>query len=148
MDLAEKINNDIKTAMLSKDAVSLRALRAIKAAILISNTSGGASMSEADEVKMLQKLVKQRQDSIDIYKQQNREDLAVSEIEEVAVIQKYLPQMMSEADVRHALVIIKEQTGASSPADMGKMMGVASKQLAGKADNKMISQIIKELLAS
>ncbi|MBL0050375.1 MAG: GatB/YqeY domain-containing protein [Bacteroidetes bacterium] len=148
MDLAEKINNDIKTAMLSKDAVSLRALRAIKAAILISNTSGGASMSEADEVKMLQKLVKQRQDSIDIYKQQNREDLAVSEIEEVAVIQKYLPQMMSEAEVRSALVIIKEQTGASSPADMGKMMGVASKQLAGKADNKMISQIIKELLAS
>jgi uncharacterized protein YqeY len=105
-------------------------------------------MSEADEVKMLQKLVKQRQDSIDIYKQQNREDLAVSEIEEVAVIQKYLPQMMNEAEVRSALVIIKEQTGASSPADMGKMMGVASKQLAGKADNKLISQIIKELLAS
>lgn len=103
MDLAEKINNDIKTAMLSKDAVSLRALRAIKAAILISNTSGGASMSEADEVKMLQKLVKQRQDSIDIYKQQNREDLAVSEIEEVAVIQKYLPQMMSEAEVHSCI---------------------------------------------
>lgn len=148
MDLAEQINSDIKTAMLSKDAVSLRALRAIKAAILISNTSGASSMTEADGIKMLQKLVKQRQDSIDIYKQQNREDLAVSEIEEVAVIQKYLPQMMNEEDVRNALLTIKEQTGASSPADMGKMMGVASKQLAGKADNKMISQIIKELLAS
>lgn len=148
MNLTERINHDIKQAMIGKDAAALRALRAIKSAILISNTSGSASMSEADEIKMLQKLVKQRQDSIEIYKQQNRDDLAVGELEEVAVIQQYLPEMMSESELREALIKIKNQTGASTPADVGKMMGVASKQLAGKADNKIISQLVKEILGT
>lgn len=147
MSLQDKINADLKQAMLSKNEAALRALRAIKSALLLANTSGGAALTEADEVKLLQKLVKQRQDSIEIYKQQNREDLAGSEIEEIVVIEKYLPAMMSAEEVKAQLKEIIAQTGASSPADMGKVMGAATKHFAGKADNKLVSQLVKELLS-
>lgn len=149
MSLELNINAAIKTAMLAKAEADLRALRAIKAAILLAKTAegGGADLTEADETKLLQKLAKQRKDSLDIFRQQNREDLAVKEEEELAVIEKYLPKQMSESELKEAVSAIIASTGASSPADMGKVMGVASKQLAGKADGKAISAIVKELLA-
>ena len=139
---------DLKTAMLTKSQAGLRAIRAIKSAILLAKTSaGGQEVSEEDEVKMLQKLVKQRQESISIYETQQREDLAAPEREEVAIISKYLPEMMSEDDVRKAVKAAIEETGAKSPAEMGKVMGVVTKALAGKADNKMVSALVKELLS-
>ena len=139
---------DLKTAMLTKSQAGLRAIRAIKSAILLAKTSaGGKELSEEDEVKMLQKLVKQRQESISIYETQQREDLAAPEREEVAIISKYLPEMMSEDDVRKAVKAAIEETGAKSPAEMGKVMGVVTKALAGKADNKMVSALVKELLS-
>ena len=149
MSLELNINAAIKTAMLAKAEADLRALRAIKAAILHAKTAEGFSgeLSEADETKLLQKLAKQRKDSLDIYRQQNREDLAVKEEEELVVIEKYLPKQMDEAELKAAIQAIITETGASSPADMGKVMGVASKQLAGKADGKAISGLVKELLA-
>jgi uncharacterized protein YqeY len=149
MSLELNINAAIKTAMLAKAEADLRALRAIKAAILHAKTAEGFSgeLSEADETKLLQKLAKQRKDSLDIYRQQNREDLAAKEEEELVVIEKYLPKQMDEAELRAAIQAIITETGASSPADMGKVMGVASKQLAGKADGKAISGLVKELLA-
>jgi uncharacterized protein YqeY len=147
MSLEQSIMADLKTAMLSKNEAGLRAIRAIKSAILLAKTSaGGKELSEEDEVKMLQKLVKQRQESISIYETQQREDLAAPEREEVAIISKYLPEMMSEEDVRKAVKAAIEQTGAKSPAEMGKVMGVVTKALAGKADNKMVSALVKELL--
>ena len=148
MSLEQSIMADLKTAMLSKNEVGLRAIRAIKSAILLAKTSaGGKELSEEDEVKMLQKLVKQRQESITIYETQQREDLAAPEREEVAIISKYLPEMLSEEDVRKAVKAAIEQTGAKSPAEMGKVMGVVTKALAGKADNKMVSAVVKELLS-
>ena len=147
MALADKINNDIKEAMKAKDEASLRALRAIKAALLLEQTSGKGSLDEAAELRLLQKLVKQRKDSIDIYKQQNRNDLAQTEIEEVTVIEKYMPAMMSEDELKAAVQQIIATVGAATPADMGKVMGVASKQLAGKADGRSISEMVKKLLA-
>lgn len=149
MSLELNINAAIKTAMLAKNEADLRALRAIKAAILIVKTSegGGAELTEADESKLLQKLAKQRKDSLEIFRQQNREDLAKKEEEELAVIEKYLPKQMDESELKEAIAAIIASTGASSPADMGKVMGVASKQLAGKADGKAISALVKELLA-
>ena len=148
MSLEQSIMADLKTAMLSKNEVGLRAIRAIKSAILLAKTSaGGKELSEEDEVKMLQKLVKQRQESITIYETQQREDLAAPEREEVAIISKYLPEMLSEEDVRKAVKAAIEQTGAKSPAEMGKVMGVVTKALAGKADNKMVSALVKELLS-
>jgi len=147
MSLEEKINADLKTAMLAKNEGALRALRAVKSAILLAKTSGsGGTLSGDDEMKLLQKLVKQRKESIDIYKQQNRADLAKTEQEELDVIEKFLPAQMSEAEIKDVLKQIIASTGASSPADMGKVMGAASKQLAGKADNKLVSQLVKELL--
>lgn len=147
MSLEQSIMADLKTAMLSKNEAGLRAIRAIKSAILLAKTSaGGKELSEEDEMKMLQKLVKQRQESISIYETQQREDLAAPEREEVAIISKYLPEMMSEEDVRKAVKAAIEQTGAKSPAEMGKVMGVVTKALAGKADNKMVSALVKELL--
>ncbi|MBK9637907.1 MAG: GatB/YqeY domain-containing protein [Bacteroidetes bacterium] len=147
MSLEQSIMADLKTAMLTKNEAGLRAIRAIKSAILLAKTSaGGKELSEEDEVKMLQKLVKQRQESISIYETQQREDLAAPEREEVAIISKYLPEMMSEEDVRKAVKAAIEQTGAKSPAEMGKVMGVVTKALAGKADNKMVSALVKELL--
>jgi len=149
MSLELNINAAIKTAMLAKAEADLRALRAIKAAILIAKTSEGAGtdLTEADESKLLQKLVKQRKDSLEIFRQQNREDLAKKEEEELEVIERYLPKQMSEDELRAEITAIIASTGASSPADMGKVMGVASKQLAGKADGKAISSLVKELLA-
>ncbi|MBP1651103.1 MAG: hypothetical protein H6Q26_1260 [Bacteroidetes bacterium] len=149
MSLELNINAAIKTAMLAKAEADLRALRAIKAAILHAKTAEGFSgeLSETDETKLLQKLAKQRKDSLDIFRQQNREDLAAKEEEELVVIEKYLPKQMDEAELKATIQAIITETGASSPADMGKVMGVATKQLAGKADGKAISALVKELLA-
>jgi len=149
MSLEQKIMADLKTAMLAKDEASLRSLRAIKAAILLAKTSegGGGELKEEDEVKLLQKLVKSRKDSLEIFQQQNRPDLAKKEEEEIAVIEKFLPKQMSVDEIKAELEKIITATGASSPADMGKVMGTATKQLAGKADGKTISALVKELLA-
>jgi uncharacterized protein YqeY len=150
MSLEQKIMSDLKTAMLAKDEKSLRSLRAIKAAILLAKTSEGATgdLKEEDEVKLLQKLVKQRKDSLEIYTQQNRSDLAQKEKEEIEVIEKFLPQQLSADELKTELKQIITDTGASSPADMGKVMGIATKKFAGKADGKTISALVKELLAS
>jgi len=148
MALEETINSEIKNAMLSKNEAALRALRAIKSAILLVKTSGGSSAISADEeLKMLQKLVKQRKESVEIFEKQGREDLAKNEKEEIAVIEKFLPEQMSEDAIRNALKQIITSVGASSPADTGKVMGAASKAFAGKADNKLVSVIVKELLS-
>jgi len=147
MTLEEKINSDLKTAMLAKEEAKVRSLRAIKQAILIAKTSGSGTVSADDEIKMLQKLVKQRRESLEIYQQQNRSDLAKTEEEEIAVIEKYLPNQMNENEIQAELQKIIESTGAKGPADMGKVMGVASKQFAGKADNRIVSQLVKQLLA-
>ena len=146
MNLEEKINQDLKTAMLAKDEASVRSLRAVKSAILLAKTSGSDSVSVDDEIKLLQKLVKQRKESVEIYQQQNRADLAKTELEEIAVIEKYLPKQMSEVQISVELKKIIEQVGAKSPAEMGKVMGMASKHFAGKADNKIVSQLVKQLL--
>ena len=148
MGLEQKIMTELKTAMLNKDEASLRSLRAIKAAILLAKTSEGAGgeLKEADEMKLLQKLVKQRKDSLEIFQQQNRADLAKKEEEEIAVIEKFLPKQMSEEEIRAEVQKIIQSTGATSAADMGKVMGAATKQLAGKADGKTISAIVRELL--
>jgi len=149
MSLEQKVMADLKDAMKAKDEAALRGLRAIKAGIILAKTAEGASgeLKEADEVKLLQKLVKSRKDSLEIYQQQNREDLAKKEIDEIAVIEKFLPKQLSEAELKEKLAAIISETGASSPADMGKVMGVASKQLAGLAEGKAISAAVKELLA-
>jgi len=149
MSLELNINAEIKAAMLGKKEADLRALRAIKAAILVAKTAEGASgeLTAADEAKLLQKLAKQRKDSLEIFRTQNREDLAVKEEEELVVIERFLPKQMSEAELRTAITDIIASTGASSAADMGKVMGVATKQLAGKADGKAISALVKELLS-
>ena len=149
MALEQQIMTELKAAMLAKDEVALRSLRAIKAAILLAKTSEGAAgeLSADGEIKLLQKMVKQRKDSLDIFTQQGREDLAKKEREEIAVIEKFLPQQMDAAAVRAMLVQLVAQAGASSPADMGKVMGLANKELAGKAEGKMIATIVKELLS-
>lgn len=148
MSLEQKVMAELKTAMLAKDEAALRSLRAIKAAIILCKTAEGAKgeLSEDDEMKLLQKLVKSRKDSLEIFQKQNREDLAKKEEEEIAVIEKFLPKQLSTEEIKAELQKIIEQTGASSPADMGKVMGVATKQLAGKADGKTISGLVKELL--
>lgn len=145
----QRIMTDLKAAMVAKDEAALRSLRAIKAAILLAKTAEGASgeLKEEDEVKLLQKLVKSRKDSLEIFQQQNRPELAKKEEEEIAVIEKFLPRQLSADELKAELEKIIAATGASSPADMGKVMGVATKQLAGKADGKMISSLVKELLA-
>ncbi|HYC28348.1 MAG TPA: GatB/YqeY domain-containing protein [Chitinophagaceae bacterium] len=149
MALEENIMVQLKDAMKAKDEKSLRALRAIKAAILLAKTSEGAAgeLKQEDEVKLLQKLIKQRKDSLEIFQQQNRADLAQKEEEEIAVIEKFLPRQLSPEELREAISKIIAETGASSPADMGKVMGAATKQLAGKADGKSISTVVKELLS-
>jgi uncharacterized protein YqeY len=148
MSLEQKIMTDLKTAMLAKDEKGLRSLRAIKAAILLAKTSGGAGgdLKEEDETKLLQKLVKQRKDSLEIYQQQNRQDLAQKELEEIEIIEKFLPKQLSGEELKEELLIIMKEAGATSPADMGKVMGAATKKLAGKADGKTISALVKELL--
>jgi uncharacterized protein YqeY len=149
MSLEQKVNEQITLAMKAKDEVSLRTLRAIKSAILLEKTAEGFSgeMNEAAELKLLQKLAKQRKDSLGIFEQQNREDLAQKEREEIAVIDKFLPAQMSAEDLRAAVQTIITQVGAASPADMGKVMGTASKQLAGQADGKAISEMVKAILS-
>lgn len=147
MNLEEQINADLKAAMLAKQEATVRGLRAIKQAILLAKTSGSEKISQDDELKMLQKLVKQRRESVEIFMQQNREDLSKPELEEIAVIEKYLPAQLSEAEVREGVIRIIGELGAKSPQEMGKVMGAASKFFAGKADNKVVSQLVKELLA-
>jgi uncharacterized protein YqeY len=149
MALEQKVMADMKDAMKAKDEAGLRGLRAIKAAIIIAKTAEGAGgeLKQEDEPKLLQKLVKQRKDSLQIYQQQNRADLAKKEEEEIAVIEKFLPKQLDEAALKEILAKIIVQTGASSVADMGKVMGIASKQLAGQADGKTIGAAVKELLA-
>lgn len=149
MSLEQKIMGELKTAMLAKDEKALRSLRAIKAAILLAKTSEGAGgeLKEEDEIKLLQKLVKQRKDSLEIYQQQNRTDLAQKEQEEIEIIEKFLPKQLSAGELRSAIAAIISEVGATTPADMGKVMGAATKKLAGKADGKTISVLVKELLS-
>ena len=135
--------------MLAKDEAGLRSLRAIKAAIIVAKTSEGAKgeITEEEETKLLQKLVKSRKDSLEIFQQQNRPELAKKEEEEIVIIEKFLPKQMSAGEVEAAVTKIIADLGASSPADMGKVMGAATKQLAGKADGKTISSLVKEMLS-
>ncbi len=149
MTLEEKINADLKQAMLNKDEAGLRAIRAIKSAILLSKTEKDAKELDNDlEIKLLQKLVKQRKDALEIFEKERRDDLAQKEREEILVIEKYLPAQMSVEELKAILKIIIAETGAKTPQDMGKVMGIASKQLAGKSDGKTISAVVKELLAT
>jgi uncharacterized protein YqeY len=150
MPLEEKVNNDLKEAMKNKDEAMLRGVRAIKQAILMAKTEPGApkEFNAEQEIKMLQKLVKQRKDSLEIFEREKREDLAQKEREEIAVIEKYLPQQMSVDELRDVLKKIIAETGAASPQEMGKVMGIATKQLAGKSDGKTISAMVKELLST
>lgn len=146
MTLEEKINADIKTAMLAKDSGKLEALRAIKSAILLLKTSA-EGLSPETEAKAMQKMVKQRRETAEIYKTQGRMDLADVEILQASVIETYLPKQMSEDELRAELKSIIAAAGATGPGDMGKVMGLATKQMAGKADGKMISSLVKELLS-
>ncbi|MEY4114426.1 MAG: hypothetical protein RLZ76_1119 [Bacteroidota bacterium] len=148
MSLENTINDHLKKAMLAKDEKGLRALRAIKAAILLAKTAEGAgeAMTADAEIKLLQKLVKQRKDSIEIFEQQNRADLAIKEKEEVEVIEQFLPKQMNAEEIKEAVAEIIKQTGVVNISGLGQVMGIASKQLAGKADGKTISTIVKELL--
>ena len=144
MSLQTKVMDALKEAMKAKDTIALESLRAIKSAILLAKTEAGAAaeLAEEEELKLLQKLVKQRKDSAALYAQQGRNDLA-----QVAVIEKFLPKQLSEAEVTEAVKAIIAEVGATSAKDMGKVMGVATKQLAGKTDGKVISAIVKSLLA-
>ena len=148
MSLKSQIEADIKKAMLAKEKDELKALRAIKSMILLAETEKGSAneISEDAEMKMLMKAVKQRKDSAAIYKEQGRDDLYEPEMAEVKVIERYLPQQLSEAELRAELGKIIEQVGASSPKDMGKVMGMANKALGGKSDGKTISTVVKEML--
>jgi len=149
MSLEQQIMTEMKEAMKAKNEGVLRALRAIKAEIIKAKTEPGAAgeIDEATEQKFLQKMMKQRRDSLEIFEKQGREDLASKEKEEMAVIEKFLPKQLGEAELKEIVKTIIAETGAATPADMGKVMGVASKQLAGKADGKTISAMVKELLA-
>lgn len=146
MTIEDKINADIKAAMLAKESAKLEALRAIKSAILLLKTSA-EGLSDESAMKAIQKEVKKRKETAEIYIGQNRKDLADTEIFQAQIMETYLPKQMSEDELRIEIKKIIEQTGAKSAAEMGKVMGVASKALAGKADNKMVSTIVKELLS-
>jgi len=148
MSLFEKINEDIKAAMMAREQEKLEALRAVKAAFLLARSEKGAGyvLTAEEELKIVQKQVKQRKDSADIYKQQNREDLYKKEVFEAEVISQYLPKMLSEEELVPVLKGIIESVGAKGPADMGKVMGVANKQLAGKAEGGTIAAMVKKLL--
>lgn len=148
MSLQEKIMDKMKEAMKTKDKVALESLRAIKSELLLIQTKSAASdeLTEDDEIKLLQKLVKQRKDSAAIYKEQGRDDLAEPELAQVEVISQFLPVQMSEEDVKNAVAEIIKTLGATSMKDMGNVMAEASKQLAGKTDGKSISTAVKQLL--
>ncbi|MEI7735990.1 MAG: GatB/YqeY domain-containing protein [Ferruginibacter sp.] len=149
MGLEQQIMAEMKDAMKAKDEATLRGLRAIKAEIIKAKTEPGAGgeIDEATEQKFLQKMMKQRRDSLEIFEKQGRADLANKEKEEMAIIERFLPKQLGEDELKGIIAAIIAETGAASPADMGKVMGVASKQLAGKADGKTISNIVKELLS-
>ncbi len=150
MSLEVQINNDIKQAMLNKDKAVLESLRAIKSAILLLKTGKDAAngeVSEAAEIAMLQKLVKQRKEAADIFVQQNRQDLADDELFQAGIIERYLPKQLSREEVEAEVKKIIAEVGASSPKDMGRVMGQASKHFAGKADNRVVSEIVKTLLS-
>jgi len=149
MSLETIVMDRLKQAMRDKDEAALRTLRAIKAAILVEKTAAGAKdeLTEADELKLLQKMSKQRKDSLDIFKTQGRDDLAGKEEEELAIIEQFLPKQLSPEELRQKVSDIIASVGAQSPADMGKVMGAASRELAGQADGKLISETVKALLA-
>ena len=146
MSLTDQINNDIKAAMLAKDASKLEALRAIKSALLLLKTSP-EGQNEASELKALQKMVKQRKETAEVYVGQGRQELADVELAQAAVIENYLPKQMGEDELKAILQNIIATVGASSPADMGKVMGAATKELSGKADGSVISKLVRELLS-
>ncbi len=148
--LFEQINNDIKTAMLAREKVTLEALRGIKKEFLEAKTAkgGDGTLHDDQALKILQKMLKQRKESAQIYKEQNRADLAENEMAEAAVIERYLPAPMTDAELEAAVSAIIAQVGAAGPQDMGKVMGLASKQLAGKAEGRVISEKVKALLAA
>ena len=147
MSVQSQVMDQMKVAMKAKDKVALESLRALKSAFLLANTSGGSvELSEEDEIKIVQKLVKQRKDSAAIYSEQGRADLADPELAQSAILEQFLPTQMSEDELKEVIGAIITQTGASSMRDMGKVMGMASQQLAGKADGKAISMIVKQLL--
>lgn len=148
--LEQQIQNDLKAAMLAKDKVALASIRGIKAAILLAKTAEGGqkdTIEDGELVKIIQKLVKQRKESAAIYTEQNRPELAENELAEAAVMEKYLPKALSEEEVETAVKEIISEVGASSMADMGKVMGVATKKLAGQADGRVISSTVKRLLS-
>ena len=149
MALEAQIMTEMKEAMKAKDEATLRSLRAIKAEIIKAKTAPGASgeIDEVTEQKFLQKMMKQRKDSLEIFEQQQREDLAVKEREEIAVIERFLPKQLSQLELTEIIKTIIAETGARTVADLGKVMGAATKQLAGKADGKMISSVVKSLLS-
>lgn len=149
MSLEQKINQDIKAAMIAKDTIRLRGLRAVKAAILLAKTEKGSleEVTEETEIKVLQKLVKQRKESADIYKAQNREDLLQIEVEEQQVIEEYLPKQLDRAAIELIIKDIIDAAGATGIKDMGKVMGAANQKLAGQADGKTISEVVKSLLS-
>lgn len=150
MSLEITINEQLKKAMLAKDEKGLRGLRAIKSAILLAKTAevGAAGLSEETEIKMLQKLVKQRKDSIEVFEKQGREDLALKEKEEVEVIEQFLPKQMSPDEIKLVVAEVIEESGLSGMSALGQIMGLATKKLAGKADGKTISAVVKELLGA
>lgn len=148
MSLSEKINNDIKEAMKAKDKVALAAIRSIKSAILLEETKGGdAQVDDTKVVQIIQKLLKQRKDSAALYQEQGREDLVNEEMEQAAIIEKYLPQQLSANEIKEVVLQAIQSTGVTSAKDMGKVMGVVSKALAGKADNKLVADVVKDTLA-
>ncbi len=148
MNLEQRVMAEMKDAMKSKNEAALRGLRAIKAAIIIAKTAEGAGgeLKAEDETKLVQKLVKQRKDSLEIYEKQNREDLAKTEREEISILEKFLPEQMTDEELRSQLAVLIAELGATSPADMGKVMGAATKHFAGKAEGKAISAAVKDLL--
>jgi uncharacterized protein YqeY len=147
MGLQQKVMEQMKMAMKAKDTVALESLRAIKSALLLAQTSGNGELSEDDEIKLVQKLVKQRKDSAAIFTEQGRDDLAEPELAQVAVIEQFLPEQLTEEEIEKVVVQTIDATGASGMKDMGKVMGMVSKELAGQADGKTISTIVKNKLS-
>ncbi len=150
MSLQEQVMSEMKLAMKAKDTIALESLRAIKSAILLAKTEkgGGAELSEQDEIKLVQKLVKQRRDSATIFKEQGRDDLAEPELAQISVLEKFLPEQLSEEEIEKVVIHTIDSIGASGMQDMGKVMGMVSKELAGQADGKTISSIVKKKLAT
>lgn len=147
MGLQQLVMDQMKTAMKAKDTVALESLRAIKSALLLAKTSGEGELSEEEEVKLVQKLVKQRKDSAAIFSEQGREDLAAPELAQVAVLEQFLPEQLTDEEIEKVVVQTITQTGATGMKDMGKVMGMVSKELSGQADGKTISKIVKNKLA-